>query len=154
MTMLDDESFTKHANDAIEKGLREGQFDNLPGKGQPFQWDDWENPFVKQEDRIVNKILKNAGFVPGWIAERQDIEQIAEGARKSLARSWQWVQSNGGLFDSTAARQWSLALVVFREVAEELNRRIRDVNLIQPVQVPSLPVLDVEREIAQVTDSL
>jgi hypothetical protein len=152
--IFDDQSFTKHANDAIEKALREGQFDNLPGKGQPFQWDDWENPFVKEEDRVVNKILKEAGFTPGWITERKEIEEQAVGARKSLARSWQWVQSNGGLTDATAGRQWSLALAVFRQVVQELNQRIRDVNLIQPGQVPSLPLLDVEREIRQVSDGV
>jgi hypothetical protein len=78
----------------------------------------------------VNKVLKNAGFAPGWITERKEIEQEVEGARKSLA------------------------LAVFRKVVQALNQRIRDVNLIQPGQVPSLPVLDAEREIRKVLEGM
>ncbi len=147
---MDDASFTRKANDAIEQGLRDGMFDNLPGKGKPFNWEEWDNPYIKAEERTVQIILKNAGFMPGWIAERREIEEIAAGARTSLARSWQWVQQHGGLSDAAAAQQWALAVGMFRKAVSDLNRRIRDLNLLQPVQLPALPLLDAEREIAQV----
>jgi hypothetical protein len=52
--------------DVVESRILEahenGEFDNLPGKGQPLQLDD--DRLVPEELRAAYQVLKNAGFVP------------------------------------------------------------------------------------------
>lgn len=150
MIIPNDEEFTRMANDAIQKAIREGAFDDLPGKGKPFEWDEWEDPYVKPEQRAVNHILKNAGFAPQWIAQRREITELTEGARTSLARSWRWVQESGGMLDALAAEQWARALAVFRTAVDDINRLIRSHNLLLPSGLPQMFLLDAEREITQI----
>jgi len=73
-----------------EKMLREaieaGEFDNLPGKGQPVDLS--ENPFEDPDLRVVHKLLRDAGFAPAWIEERKDIDATFEAAYQTLTRAW------------------------------------------------------------------
>lgn len=76
----------------IEEALLRGDFDHLPGAGKPLEFDD--EPLVSPEQRMVNRILKNAGFTPREIilrkeiAElRRDLEALPKGPRReSLKR--------------------------------------------------------------------
>ncbi len=53
------ESLTeKNIREAIEKG----EFDNLPGKGQPLDLS--ENPFEDPDLRTVHRLLRNAVSLP------------------------------------------------------------------------------------------
>src|SRR5688572_20500638 len=73
----------------VEKKIREamekGEFDNLPGKGEPLDLS--ENPFEDPQLRMVHKLLRQAGFAPAWIEERKDIEAELEKARILLSRA-------------------------------------------------------------------
>ncbi|MFU2486771.1 DUF1992 domain-containing protein [Thauera sp. WH-1] len=68
------------AEQRIADALRRGELDNLPGAGKPLVFDD--ELFVSPEQRMANKILRNAGFAPPEIALRREIAalraQIAE----------------------------------------------------------------------------
>jgi hypothetical protein len=46
----------------IAEALANGEFDDLPGAGQPLELDD--DPLVPEELRLAYRILKNAGYVP------------------------------------------------------------------------------------------
>ncbi|MGE5338582.1 MAG: DnaJ family domain-containing protein [Gemmatimonadota bacterium] len=46
----------------IEEAAARGEFDNLPGAGQPLDLD--EDFLVPEELRIAHRILKNSGYVP------------------------------------------------------------------------------------------
>lgn len=147
---MNDDFFQWRLDKEFDRANREGQFDDLPGKGKPIDWEDWNNPFVKPEDQIVNIILKNAGYAPEWVAQRREIVELTDGARSNLARSWAWVKRHGGVSDARAAREWDRALGVFRREVNEINGRVRDHNLMLPPGLMALSMLEVEAEIGRI----
>jgi len=46
----------------INIALRQGEFDDLPGKGLPLVLED--NSAIPAELRVGDRLLKNAGFLP------------------------------------------------------------------------------------------
>ncbi len=58
----------------IAEAIAQGEFDDLPGAGRPL--DLAEDPLVPEEQRMANRILKNAGFVP------REVEESAKGSKK------------------------------------------------------------------------
>jgi hypothetical protein len=66
----------------IQEALRRGDFDALPGAGQPLVLDD--DPLVPPEVRVAYRILKNAGFVPPEVLARREIADL-EAAVAGLA---------------------------------------------------------------------
>ena len=59
------------AEQRILDAERNGVFANLPGAGRPLVFDD--ELFVSPEQRMVNKVLRNAGFTPPEIGLRKQI---------------------------------------------------------------------------------
>lgn len=133
-----------------EKMLREaieaGEFDNLPGKGEPV--DLRENPFEDPDLRVVHKLLRDAGFAPAWIEERKDIDATFEAARQILIRAWEIYRPGGVSTDETA---WQRNVSEFREKTAELNSRIRIYNLKVPSQVFQRRLFDIDKIIEDVT---
>ena len=64
----------------IEQKIREaqerGEFDNLPGKGEPLNIEDESR--IPEELRLSHKILKNANCLPPEIELRNEIRQMAD----------------------------------------------------------------------------
>ncbi|MCC6341680.1 MAG: DUF1992 domain-containing protein [Bryobacterales bacterium] len=60
----------------IQEALEEGLLENIDGKGREL--DLGENPFEAPEARMGNRLLRNNGFVPAWIAESKDIDEERE----------------------------------------------------------------------------
>lgn len=58
----------------IVEAMRRGEFDNLPGAGQPL--DLAEDPLVPEEVRMSHRILRNAGFMPPEIGLRREIAEL------------------------------------------------------------------------------
>lgn len=58
----------------IVEAMRQGEFDNLPGAGQPLDLTD--DPLVPEEFRMSNRILRNAGFTPPEIGLRREIAEL------------------------------------------------------------------------------
>ncbi len=58
----------------IAEAAAQGEFDNLPGAGQPLDLE--EDPFVPEDQRMANRILRNAGFVP------KEVEDSTKGGKK------------------------------------------------------------------------
>jgi len=64
----------------IEAVLR-GDLDGLPGVGKPLEFED--DPLVTPEQRMVNRILKNAGFTPREIVLRKEIAALQNEIRNT-----------------------------------------------------------------------
>ena len=74
MSVTDEPNFDwakSSAERQIVEAMEAGEFDNLPGMGQPLDLDD--DPFTPLSVRLLNKILKNSGAVPEWIQTEKDI---------------------------------------------------------------------------------
>ena len=70
-------------NKQIQEAMERGDFDDLPGKGKPQQFED--NPLIPHEVRMANQILKDNGFAPRWIEVDKEIRGESEQAEKVLA---------------------------------------------------------------------
>jgi DnaJ family protein C protein 28 len=130
----------------VEKKIREamerGEFDNLPGKGEPI--DLAEDPFEDPEMRTTHRLLRNAGFAPAWIEERKDIDAEFERARLVLKRAWSLF---GSADNSEEDPNWQRNVTEFREIVVQLNQRIRNYNLKAPAPVFHRRQIDVEKVI-------
>jgi len=129
----------------VDKAIREaqerGEFDNLPGKGRPLRWDDEHMP---PEMRMVNRILKNAGFAPSWIEDDKWIRTERKAVRQLLDSFVDWYLEEraalaGQPEPEVAPRLEELAVVcdrriqVYRERAGKLNQCIDNFNLTVPI---------------------
>jgi hypothetical protein len=62
------------AEQRITEAAERGEFDDLPGAGQPLDLDD--DPLVPGELRLAYRILKNAGFVPPELEAQREIRAL------------------------------------------------------------------------------
>jgi hypothetical protein len=76
------QAFEAIAEQRIQEALQRGDFDGLPGSGEPLALDD--DLMVPEELRLVYRVLKNSGYVP---PEVQAVKDIAELERQILASS-------------------------------------------------------------------
>ena len=133
----------------IREAMEQGEFDDLPGKGQPI--DTSENPFEDPELRLAHRILRNAGFAPSWIEERKDFEAEFEIARNDLLRAWMILQrARGSGNEAGACTRWEKAVDAFSKQVSELNKRILAWNLKVPAPGFQRALINPEQEIARV----
>jgi DnaJ family protein C protein 28 len=120
-------------DEIIQQAMQEGAFDNLPGKGKPLNLD--ENPYLDREWQLAYHLLKENGFAPNFIEQRQSIEMELAAARETLARAWAWRKQSlaeGKPADWVEA-EWGRAKKAFENKIEEINAQIKKYNL----QIPS-----------------
>lgn len=134
--------------DQIRKAIEEGQFDDLPGKGQPIRWD--ENPFVEADWQLAFRMLRDSGFALPWMDTRKEIESQLEAARTDLQRAWEWRSANAGQPAAFVAGEWQRAVGVFREQIAALNHCIFVYNLEVPLPRFQRRTVDAEAEIRAV----
>lgn len=60
----------------IKDAQRRGDFDNLPGQGEPLNMDD--DRHVPEDLRIAYKILKNADCLPPELELKKEIKQMED----------------------------------------------------------------------------
>jgi hypothetical protein len=88
--------FERLAEQRILEAQRNGEFENLPGKGKPLELEDLS--WVPQDLRIGYKVLKNARVLPPEAELLKDIHRLEDllkhveddGERRALAKSIQW----------------------------------------------------------------
>jgi len=137
--------------EAICKAIRNGDFDDLPGQGQPIELE--KNPFEDPSWYLAHHILKNSGFVPLWIEKNRNIEESLTTARKELARAWEscTLSSSRSTTEILKETDWEKATFRFREQILRINQQILSYNL----QVPSIhfqrKTISAEKEILQLT---
>lgn len=64
------------AEQRIAEAMARGEFDDLPGAGQPLELDD--DTLVPEELRVAYRLLKNAGFVPPEVEARRELASLEE----------------------------------------------------------------------------
>jgi len=66
--------FEAFAEQKIAEAINRGDFENLPGSGQPLNLDD--DPLIPEDQRMATRILKNAGFTPPEVGARRQIAEL------------------------------------------------------------------------------
>lgn len=71
-----EQAFRRLAERRIEEAMREGKFDNLPGRGQPLELD----PMPAEENARLTwwclRILKNNDFTPEEVLYRKAVDHL------------------------------------------------------------------------------
>lgn len=144
------EAYRRVADQLIEEAIARGEFDDVPGKGQPLDLRPTEAD--RQGMWAIEQVLSGGNFKPEWIEDRRDIESRLAEARKALARAWLWRQDALARGEGYAmvTRQGDRATAAFRDEVAKLNKRIRAYNLKAPTPAVHLRVIDPQREIAAV----
>jgi Domain of unknown function (DUF1992) len=83
------------AESKIRAAMADGEFDNLPGRGKPLEFEDLSS--VPAELRMGFKLLRNAGCLPPELEARKEVARLgsllaatgdpAERARLSALRA-------------------------------------------------------------------
>lgn len=68
--------FERIAEERIQQAAETGAFDNLPGKGKPFAFED--DSMIPEDLRLAWKILKNSGCVPPEVEARKHIFSLRQ----------------------------------------------------------------------------
>ena len=131
-------------NSALEEAMRQGVFDNLPGKGKPLNLN--EDPNEPLEMRMANKILKNNDLTPPWIADRKAILAEIEQIRAEMHHKWEWVGSAPAAHRAQRDGEWQRALKSWEGRIADLNRRILNMNLGLPIRSLEVMRMDLKRE--------
>ncbi len=135
-------------DDAIQKAMEEGAFENLAGSGRPLNL--YTNPHEDPTMRSANRIMERHGIAPDWIMERQSVIQAIDKARAEVQRAWDHYQTQHGSRISAAKTHWDRATATFRQAVIVLNQRILTYNLKAPDTSVHLAPLVLEREIERI----
>jgi hypothetical protein len=116
------------AEQRILEAQRNGEFDDLAGKGKPLELADYSS--LPEDLRMAYHLLKNANVLPPEAELLKDIHILEdllkhiedEGERKSLAKSLQWKLIR---LDMLKKRSMDLGKVrnYGRKLVEKFNRR-------------------------------
>jgi hypothetical protein len=126
----------------ILAAMERGEFDNLPGQGQPLRWR--ENPLVPPEWRLAFDLLERAGLAPEWILRDAEIRAEIAALERKRERERLWMEERREALaamspEEAAAERERLrrvqkhTLEQVRLQVEKLNRKIADWNLIVPI---------------------
>jgi DnaJ family protein C protein 28 len=135
-------------DEIIRKAMEEGAFDNLAGQGKPLDLS--ENPHIDPSWQMAYHLLKENGFLPAFIEQRQAIETELAAARTALVRSWIWRQQAQETGED-AYSEWKAAIKRFETSVADLNVKIRNYNLSVPNEKLARLPINSEAEIAQLT---
>ena len=140
----------------IREAQERGEFDNLPGTGQPI--DLTPNPYAQGQE-LAFKLLKDAGFAPEWIELDKAIRNKLQSARTVLLQQWQWREARlrelSGLSDSWSEAErmralagWQDAVAAFELELQAINQEIVELNLRVPGTRFQRSKLDAAHELA------
>lgn len=109
----------------IAEAQRNGEFDNLPGTGQPLALDD--DTHVPEEDRAAYRLLKNSGFVPEELRELSELNgllaQIERGELAGDADSVEGRRLRALLVKMELAGRPATANDLWRQYEDALRRK-------------------------------
>jgi DnaJ family protein C protein 28 len=143
--------FGRSLDEQIRRAIKNGEFENLPGKGRPLDLS--ENPYADPIWSMAYKMLKSGGHTLPWIETRQIIEKGIAVARKSLARTWDWRTASleKGHSLHLIEEELQRAIQIFQAKVVDLNKQIDDYNLEIPSTQFRKRKLDFEKEIERIT---
>ncbi|OLE55560.1 MAG: hypothetical protein AUG51_02475 [Acidobacteria bacterium 13_1_20CM_3_53_8] len=131
----------------IREAMEAGEFKDLPGKGERLNLE--ENPYEDPDLRTAHKLLRDAGYSLPWIDERRAIDNELEEARKILSRAYVLFKKASASRKEREGTEivWLKRVEEFRSIVEELNARIRRLNLKVPAAGFQRMLVDVDKEI-------
>ena len=124
----------------IAEAIKNGEFENLPGRGDPLSLDS-----LARDENLAYRLLVQNGFALPWIEIRNQIDEDLAGSTKRLSQRLEWLESRAKLREGSPS--WASAVKTFRQEIEELNHRIDDYNLGVPLSQFQRRRLDAEAEI-------
>lgn len=136
----------------IEEAMRDGQFENLRGRGTPL--DPTPDPHVLPEMQRANSPLKNNGLAPAWISERSAV-LAAIGAlhskiqRAAIAYATALRNAKDRLAPEQIKADWQEQLSSLRADVGALSRRIELQNFNQPAAFLEIFKVRLEDDVAQ-----
>ncbi len=147
---LDLDHWSDIVGQRVEEAMRQGYFDNLPGRGQPLNLN--KNPFVPADRQMANMLLENNDLVPAWIDARKSVLQAIDAFRSKLfGVTNSYISSKHTMRDPADAEklseEWAWQVGVWRAESVVLNRQIEVVNLEQPVPHLEIFKLDFAEEL-------
>ncbi len=122
------EAFNKIAEKKIQEAMDQGQFDDLPGRGQPLQLEN--DSHLPMDIRMAHKILKNAGCLPQELELRKEIstiEELLEWQKDEHAKYKQMKRLNYLIMKLNASRRSSLSLeknqVYYEKLVDKMGKK-------------------------------
>lgn len=115
----------KLADERIREAMDRGEFDDLPGKGQPLQLED--DSHLPDDIRIGYKILKNADCLPPEVAIMKEIrttEQLLAGMQDTREKYNQMKKLNFLVMKLNMTRRTSVAFEENQVYFEKLVDRM------------------------------
>ena len=145
--------FERSLDEQIRQAINDGQFENLPGKGEPL--DLTVNPHEDPAWSLAFKAIRSSGHTLPWIAKRQQIETEFETACQNLKRAWDWREialARGGA-STFIKSEWDRAQNDFRTKIADLNKRIFNYNLEVPSEQFQRRQINMDGEIERITSA-
>ena len=119
---------------AIRKAMEAGEFNNLPGEGQPLDLS--IDPHTPADMQLAYKIMKQNGVAPDWIVQSKALTAKLDSWQTRLKAAHKtYIKSN----DVVA---WLTAKEKLGEDAEKLNKEIVAFNLKLPQGLAHRPLLN------------
>lgn len=125
-------------DEVIEEAMRNGDFDNLQGKGKPLNLS--KNPYGAEYE-LAYGLLKNNDYTLPWIAQRSEIFEEIALFREKFQETWALYSAEFQMSQDQMTRQ-ALAAgwrhYLNNEAQNEIikiNKQIADINLKQPREV-------------------
>jgi len=128
-------------DEQIRRAQASGSFDDLPGAGKPLTHLDTDP---------LRQVLKAQGFATRWLELDYEIQQKMAVAEQAIRRTYEWAMHTwaGGTADRRFAQdEWRKARCIFRDRLVEINKLIRDYNLLVPPQIGQKFVLNESDEL-------
>lgn len=120
---------------AIRKAMEAGEFDNLPGQGQPLDLS--VDPHVPADMQLAYKIMKQNGIAPDWIVQGKTLVAKIDSWHSRLNAAHKVYTKTNNVV------AWLAAKDKLQEDAAKLNKEVVAYNLKLPAGVPHRPLLNV-----------
>jgi hypothetical protein len=130
--------------EAIRRGIADGAFEDLPGKGQPLKWE----TATDDEWWLANHMLRSAGYTPEWIDRSKRIRDQRAALERQLRDFEAWASRQP--LDRPVAeieRAKRSREASFREGATRLNLEIDAYNVICPVPTARIMRIRIDAEL-------
>ncbi|PWN33816.1 uncharacterized protein FA14DRAFT_125284 [Meira miltonrushii] len=89
IAMVGGRGFQSIANERIEAAMKTDYFRRNSLRGKPLEKDlHASNPYLKGEERIMNRLIQRQGAAPPWVELNVQLENEQSDFRKRLADSW------------------------------------------------------------------
>ena len=138
-------------DDIIDEAIRDGFFDDLPGKGKPLNLT--KNPF-SADTELAHELLKANDYTLPWIAERAALLEAIAGFRGQINQTWttyrkEYDLSKSETISTSLALGWDRHIHQWSSEIRDINKRISEANLKLPGQQLEIMKLNLDSELAR-----